>query len=243
MDKKRVSRLSVEVFLSQVAENIVGEPFCVSEMVWYLKFLDNRGITILPNFFVLHRQNSSWANRSVFQIYTGIKMFWTTGVRRFCSFVLSLNVEKFRSRNPVFRKSSGIEKFMDNKLSPFRWIFLSHVAENHRGRTLLCFRIVLASKTFWIIGVTEFCRIFLSHIAKNHRGRTRLCFRNVLASKVFWTIRVSQLCLIFFCLTSPKIIVGEPVCVSEILWFHNFLDNSSVLLLSIVFVSQCRKFS
>ena len=36
--------------------------------------------------------------------------------------------------------------------------------------------------------------------------------------------------------------MGEPVCVSEILWFQNFLDNSGVLPLSIVFVSQCRKF-
>ena len=75
MDKKGVSRFSVEVFLSQVAEDIVGEPFCVSEMFWYQKFLDKRGITILPN-------------------------------------------------------------------------FLSHIAKNHRGRTVLCFRIILVSKSF-----------------------------------------------------------------------------------------------
>ena len=166
MDKKRVSRLSVEVFLSQVAENIVGEPFCVSEMVWYLKFLDNRGITILPNFFVLHRQKSSWANRSVFQIYTGIKMFWTTGVRRFCR------------------------------------LFCLLMLKNFDGGTLF-FGKVPVSKSLWITSYHNFVEIF--------------------------------------CLMSPKIIVGEPVCVSEILWFHNFLDNSSVLLLSIVFVSQYRK--
>ena len=160
-------------------------------MFWYQKFLDNRGITILPNFFVSHRQKSSWAIRSVFQKYTGIKMFWITEVRRFCrlfcltmpkifaggplffgyvlvsqifwitsyhdfvetfcltspkiimgepfcvselfwlqnvldnrgttilSIVLSHNAEKFRRRTPVFWICSGIEKFLDNKLSPF----------------------------------------------------------------------------------------------------------------------------
>ena len=143
-----MSRFSVEVFLSQVAENIVGEPFCVSEMFWYQKFLDNRGITILSIFFVSHRQKSSWKNRSVFQNYTGIKLFWITGVRRFCRLFLSHSAEKFRRGTPVFRKCSGIEKFLDNKLSPFGWSFLSYVAENHRGRNFVYFRIFVVSKLF-----------------------------------------------------------------------------------------------
>ena len=141
-----MSRFSVEVFLSQVAQNIVGEPFCVSEMFRYQKVLDNRGITILPIFFVSHRQKSSWKNRSVFQNYTGIKLFWITGVRRFCRLFLSHNAEIFRRRTPVFRKCSSIEKFLDNKLSPICWSFLSHVAKNHRVRTRLCFRSNLVSK-------------------------------------------------------------------------------------------------
>ena len=164
MDKKGVSRFSVEIFLSQVAKNIVGEPFCVSEMFWYQNFLDNRGSTILPNFFVSHRQKSSWANRSVFQNYTGIKMFWITGVRRFCR-LFCLTMPKNFAGGPLF------------------------------------FGKVLVSKNFWITSYHHFVEIF--------------------------------------CLMSPKIIVGEPVCVSEILRFQNFLDNSGVLLLSIVFVSHC----
>ena len=34
----------------------------------------------------------------------------------------------------------------------------------------------------------------------------------------------------------------EPVCVSELFWFQNLLDNRGITILSIVFVSQCRKF-
>ena len=146
----------------------MGEPFCVSEMFWYQKFLDNRGITILSNYFVSHCQKSSWAIRSVFHKYSGIKLFW-------------------------------------------------------------------------IIGVSQFCRLLCLTMPKNFVGGP-LFFGNVPVSKNFWITSYHHFVEIF-CLMSSKIIVGEPVCVSEILWFHNFLDNSSVLLLSIVFVSQCRKIS
>ena len=142
----------------------MGEPFCVSEMFWYQKFLDNRGITISSTYFVSHRQKSSWANRSVFQKYSGIRLFWIIGVSRFCRLFLSHNAEKFRRGTPVFRKGSGIEKFLDNNYH--------HFVE-------------------------------------------------------------------LFCLTSPIIIVGEPVCVLEIFWFQKFSDISGVFLLSVVFVSQC----
>ena len=48
-----MSRFSVEVFWSQIAEKIVGESFCLSEIFWYQKFFDNRLITILSTFFCL----------------------------------------------------------------------------------------------------------------------------------------------------------------------------------------------
>ena len=159
-----MSSFSVEVFLSKVAENIVGEPFCVSQMFWYQKFLDNRGITILSKYFVSHRQKSSWANGSVFQKYSGIILFWIIGVSRFCGLFLSHNAEKFR-RGPLF------------------------------------FGKVLVSKKIWITSYHHFVELFY--------------------------------------LTLPKIILGEPVCVSEIFWFQNFSDISGVFLLSIVSVSQC----
>ena len=104
--------------------------------------------------------------------------------------------------------------------------FLSHVAEEHLGRTLLCFKKFLVRKQIMDRkGVSRFsvgnC---LSKIAGKHRGRTVLFFRNVLTSKFFWTIGVSQLCLIF-CLISTKTIVGEPFCVSEIFWCQAILDK------------------
>ena len=114
-----MSRSSVEVFLSQVAENIVGEPFCVSEVFWYQKFLDIRGTTILPTSFCLTSPKII-----VGEPFCVSQLYWYQNVldnrgTTILSIVLSHNAEKFRRRTPVFRKCSGIEKFLDNKLSPF----------------------------------------------------------------------------------------------------------------------------
>ena len=63
---------------------------------------------------------------------------------------------------------------------------------------------------------------------------------NVLVSKKFWITSYRDF-VESFCLTSPKIIMGEPFCVSELFWLQNFLDFRVVTLLSIVFVPLCRK--
>ena len=111
--------------------------------------------------------------------------------------------------------------------------FLSHSTENVRGETLLCFRNFLVPKKIMEKkGVSRFCvGFFLSQIAEKHRGRTLLFFRNVLTANFFWIIGVSQPCR-FFCLTSPKIVVGEPFCVSEIFWNQNVLDNRGITIMS-----------
>ena len=80
MDKKGVSRFSVGVFCPKPPKNIVGEPFCASEMFWYQKSMDNRGITILSIFFVSHRQESSPVNQSVFQNYFCFKLLDNKGI-------------------------------------------------------------------------------------------------------------------------------------------------------------------
>ena len=67
-------------------------------------------------------------------------------------------------------------------------------------------------------------------------------FQNCSGFKIFWIIGSSQFCR-FFCLTSLKIIVSEPVCVSELFWYQNVLDNRGITILSILFVSQYRKVS
>ena len=105
MDKKGVSRFSVEVFWSQIAEKIVGAPSCVSEMFWYQKFLDNRGITILSNFFVSDRHKSSWPNPSVFQNCSEFKIFWIIGLSRFYRLFSSHSAEKFVENLPMIQKN------------------------------------------------------------------------------------------------------------------------------------------
>ena len=63
---------------------------------------------------------------------------------------------------------------------------------------------------------------------------------NVLVSKKIWITSYRDF-VETFCLTSPKIIVGEPFCVSELFWYQNVLDNRVITFLSILFVSQYQK--
>ena len=150
-----MSRFSVEVFLSQVAENIVGEPFCVSEMFWYQKFLDNRGNTILPNFFVSHRQKSSWANRSVFQNYTGIKMFWITGVRRFCRLFCLTMPKSFAGGPLFFGKVLVSKKFWITSYHHFVKIFFPKSPKTSWASPSV-FQKCSGIKSFKIIGISQF---------------------------------------------------------------------------------------
>ena len=57
----------------------------------------------------------------------------------------------------------------------------------------------------------------------------------------FLVIKVSRFCRIFF-LTSPKVIVSELFCVSELFWYQKFLDNKGITILLVVFVSECGNF-
>ena len=42
----------------------------------------------------------------------------------------------------------------------------------------------------------------------------------------------------FFCPKMPKNIVGEPFCVSEKFWYEKVLDNRSITIFLIFFVSH-----
>ena len=136
----------------------------------------------------------------------------------------------------MFQKCSSMEKKIWKRggVSPFSvGKLLPHIAKNHRGRTFLCFRMVLVEKSFWIIGVLQFCRILLSHITKKHRiasffwikGVSRLCrsylshstenirkrmfvFQKCSGIENFFDNKVSRFCR-FFCLTVPENFVGN----------------------------------
>ena len=92
-------------FCPKLPKNIVGEPSCVSELIWYQNSLDNRGITILSIFLVSYRQKSPCANRSVFQKYSCFKIFWIIGASRFCRLFLSHSAEKFVENPPMIQKN------------------------------------------------------------------------------------------------------------------------------------------
>ena len=74
--RRRVSRFSVEMFCPKSPKDIVDKPLCVSEMFWYQNFLDNRGITILSNFFLSHiAKNNHGQTRLCFRIILVLKFF------------------------------------------------------------------------------------------------------------------------------------------------------------------------
>ena len=91
-------------------------------------------------------------------------------------------------------------------------------------------------------GVTFFRRSFFASNRRNSSWANLSVFQNYSGFKIFWIIGSSQFCR-FFCLTSPKIIVSEPVCVSELFWYQKILDNMGITILSTLFVSQYRKIS
>ena len=96
--------------------------------------------------------------------------------------------------------------FLDNELSRFCCFFLSHIAEKHRGRTLLCFRFVLVSNFLDSRGITNLLIVCVSECRK-------ICREPFNDSKQLG--RPKTLCiigefhdfpLIYFKLTRPKII-------------------------------------
>ena len=142
----------------------------------------------------------------------------------------------------MFQKIPSKEKIMDNEggFTFFRRIFFA----SHRRETSWVnpsvFQKCYGIKMFCVVGVSRFCRSFLSHITEKIRGGP-LFFVKVLLLKNFWIIRYHYF-VEFLCLTSPEIIVGETLCVAEILWYQIFWDNRGITNLSIVFVSWCRNF-
>ena len=97
-------------------------------------------------------------------------------------------------------------------------------------------------KIYDIRGVSRLpWRTFSLTVPRSFVGGTLLSFRKVLVRKKFMDKRgrVSSFSLeVFFCPKSPKNIVGEPFCVSELFWFQNFLDNRVITILLIFFVSH-----
>ena len=101
----------VELFCLTSLKMIVGAPVCVSELFWFQKFLHISGVLLLLIVFVSRRRKSSWVNPSVFQKYSGIKIFRILVVSFFCRSFLSHSAEKLVENSPMIRKSLGHPKF------------------------------------------------------------------------------------------------------------------------------------
>ena len=99
---------------------------------------------------------------------------------------------------------------------------LSHSTEKFCRGTLLCFRKFRLTEILWIReeGVYhDFLSKFLSHTTEKIRGANLLCFGKFLVPKNFMDKRRGGCITLFcqrFCLTKPKVFVGEAFCVSEI---------------------------
>ena len=197
------------------------------------------------SFFVPCRRKILWANLSVFQKCSGTRSFLIIRVSQFCRNFLSHSTEKIRMGTLVFRKYSGIEKFLDDKVSRFCRTFLSHGAEVF---------VMIPSKTHknWAThklyakkrSSTIFRgKVLVAQYRKNSRG-TLSYFRKFLVRKKFMDKEggVTFFCWLF-CPKSPKNIVGEPFCVSEMFWYQKFLDIWSITILSNFFVSHHQKSS
>ena len=102
MFKKRISRFSIQFFLSHSAERIRRELFFLSEKIGNRKLLcivEWRSSPFCRKSFVPQCRRTSFGNPSVFQKVFGRKKFWDRGgcvSRFFVKNLLSNSVEKLR---------------------------------------------------------------------------------------------------------------------------------------------------
>ena len=97
------------------------------------------------NFFASHRRKTSWANPSVFQKCSGIKIFCVVGCHDFVNLFCLTLPKKFVGGPFCFVNVLLLKKFWIIRYHDFVGFFLSHVAGNHRGRNLLCCRNIMVS--------------------------------------------------------------------------------------------------
>ena len=135
---------------------------------------------------------------------------------------LSHNAENIVAELICFRYVLELKIFWIIAVSRFCCFFLSHIAEKHRGRTLLCFRFVLVPNFLDNKGITNLlivcvsqCRKFCGELFNdsNKLGRPKiLCIIG----------EFHDFTLINFSLTKSKNFVGERFGVSKDLGYRNF---------------------
>ena len=181
-------------------------------------------------FFVPQCQNYSYWIPYLFQERSGIKMFLDIrSITSFCRFVY-ITVQKqfvveFFSVSPI----PVIKNFKQNRgMSRISFELLSQSTKKTRRGTLMCFKNVLVSKSFWILEVSWFSvEYFLSHSTETFRGRTVFCSTNSPYPEILCILGVSHAFLLKnFFITVPKVIVGNQLfSLSETFRCQKFFVN------------------
>ena len=156
MDKRGISRFSVEFFCLTVPIKFIGEPFCVSKKIWYPKFscigVGHHGFV---EKYLSHRTDTKNFVRKPFYVS---EIFWygkNLWVRRgYCDFLSKIfcpTVPKNFVREPfcVSKNFWYGKKYMDKREVGIKFLrrnFCCLTAENFHGGNPQCFRKIRASK-------------------------------------------------------------------------------------------------
>ena len=201
------------------------------------------GVSRFCRSFLSHSTEKSRRGILVFLKSYGIEKLLDNKVSRFCRLFFPHSAEKFVENPPMIQKIRAPRKTMQKREVQRFSVdnFSLTVPKNFVGERFCLSEKFQYGKSSWI---SRGCHVYPSmffgpKLPKNVVGDTSV-FQKCSGIKIFSIIGVSQF-FEFFCLTSPKIIVGEPVCDSELFWFPNFLDNMGITILSTLFVSQYRK--
>ena len=210
----------VEFFCLTSPEIIVGKNFCVSELLWYQSFLDNRGITNLSIVFVSQSQSfcGEPSNDSKYLGHPNILCI----IEEFLGFpwkTFSLTVPK----NFVGERFCLSQKFQCGKslwirrgchVLPLKF-FCPKTPKNIVGEPFC------DSETFWYEkfldngGITNLLKFFVSHRQKSPWANTSV-FQNYSDFKIFWIIGVSRFCRLFLSHNAEKFVENPPMIQKKI---------------------------
>ena len=230
MDKRwGGSHLAAKLFFPTVPKNIVGGRhfwICVSEIFWYRNLFRIIGVSRLCRNLLNHNsKNFCWRTLRCLRKVGVSKIF--THKKRISPFSaeFSFVAECGKNSSGDFCVSETIccrNCFWLTWVSRFCWIFLSHSNKKFRKWGPLCFRNVLVSKTFRIIGVSRLCRNLLSDSSKKFLWGSFRCLRKVGLSKNFLHKKGMSLFSVefFFIAQCGKKSLGN-TCMSEKIWCRN----------------------
>ena len=220
MDRKGISRFSLEIFLSHSTEIFRRETLCLSEIFWYRKFWKIRGgyhYLASKIFFLTVPENFVKEQLCVSKNFWYRKFLCRRGGTRFCvGNFLSHSTKKFRRGALLCQKISGLKILHKIVYHDFVENWFSHSTENFRRRTLHSSENFFYRKFFWVgRGYHDFLsKLFCLTVPKKFLVGP-FCFRNFQDWKncIRWCI--TNLSKNDF-LTVPKSFVGEPFVFQEV---------------------------